>query len=234
MTAFLAHTGLRPQEFAKLRALPMFAGVGPADLEHLLDGSMVRTCARGTILFMQGDRADRFYVVLEGWVRLVRHTPDGNEVTVAVFGEGESLAEAAVLELATFPVEGQVVAPSRLLGVPGTSFRARLRENPDLCFNIMATLSRRLLFFLQRIEQLSTHSTLERTALFLLRLAREEQGRAIVDLPLDKALIAARLGMQPETLSRAFGKLRALGVKVEGERVTMEEIERLRQRFEGR
>ncbi|MCB1882933.1 MAG: cyclic nucleotide-binding domain-containing protein [Geminicoccaceae bacterium] len=214
-----------------LNALPLFQALGPEALRRLLKDSFARGYERGAILFFQGDVAERFYIVLDGWVRLVRHTPDGGEITLAVFTAGETLAEAAVLDLHQFPVEGQVVAPSRLLVIPADGFRAFLREDAALCFSIIAALSRRLLFFLQKIEQLSTRSTVERTAQFLLRFATQEEGSCTVRLPLDKSLIAARLGMQPETLSRAFAKLRPLGVRVEREVVVIDDVKALRSRF---
>jgi CRP/FNR family transcriptional regulator, dissimilatory nitrate respiration regulator len=47
-------------------------------------------------------------------------------------------------------------------------------------------------------------------------------------LPQDKVLIAARLNMQPETLSRVLARLRTHGVTTTGNRVVIEDVERLR------
>jgi hypothetical protein len=54
------------------------------------------------------------------------------------------------------------------------------------------------------------------------------EGRAEVELPLGKVLIAAQLGMQPETLSRPLAKLRGLGVETLGNRVVVGDLGRLR------
>lgn len=226
--------GLSDPDLAALQALPLFAGLDPCGFSILLADAVVRRFPRGTTLFLQDDPADRFYVVLDGWVRLIRYTPDGSEMTIALFGRGESFAEAALLEEGRYPVTGQVIEPSRLLVVPGDGFLARLRESTELCFNMMASLSRRLYVFLQQIEQISTHSSLERVALFLLRLAHRDAGACRVELPHDKTFIAARLGMQPETLSRAFAKLRRHGVEVNGGTVSIADLARLRAVAEGR
>ena len=45
---------------------------------------------------------------------------------------------------------------------------------------------------------------------------RRQRGPCRIELPLDKNLIAARLGMQPETLSRGLTKLRTAGVEGDG------------------
>ena len=79
-----------------------------------------------------------------------------------------------------------------------------------------------------QVEQLTVRSSSERVAQFLPTARprrRRERDRA---LPYDKGLIAARLGMQPETLSRALAKLRPLGVETHGSRVTIRDIAALR------
>ena len=226
--AFQKRLGLSGPELGLIRALPLFSGLAPHQLMTLLEGAAVRSFPRGATLFIQGDSADRFFIVLDGWVRLTRTTADGSEMTVALFGKGDSIAEAALFQSGRFPVNGQVVEPSRLVVVPGESFMARLRESTELCLNMMAALSRRLHAFLAQLEQVSTRSTTERVALFLLRLAREQTGSCTIELPLDKTLIAARLGMQPETLSRAFVKLRQHGVEVTGSAVAIADVAMLR------
>ena len=86
-----------------------------------------------------------------------------------------------------------------------------------------------LLWIVQQIEQLTVRSSAQRLADFLLRLIPPETERANLQLPWDKALVAARLGMQPETLSRSLAKLRSLGVETKGAQVTIRNMPTLRQ-----
>jgi Crp-like helix-turn-helix domain len=51
----------------------------------------------------------------------------------------------------------------------------------------------------------------------------------VIALPYDKVLIAARLGLKPESLSRAFAKLRSVGVAVHASHVAVSDIGKLRQ-----
>ena len=50
-----------------------------------------------------------------------------------------------------------------------------------------------------------------------------------VALPYNKALIAGRLGIKPETLSRAFARLRDHGVRIEAAMAHIEDVDRLRE-----
>ena len=95
-------------------------------------------------------------------------------------------------------------------------------------------MSRRLRYLVQQIEQRTVKSSAERLAEFLIGSCMEKSGPTTVYLPLDKLLIAGRLGMQPETLSRSLAKLRKLGVECKGNVVTIAEIDDLRDFHEGR
>lgn len=48
-----------------------------------------------------------------------------------------------------------------------------------------------------------------------------------VEIPVEKRILASRLGMTPENLSRAFAALRSYGVKVDGARVEIPERDAL-------
>jgi CRP-like cAMP-binding protein len=228
--------GLTVEQEALVRRLPLFAGIEPQQLARLLAGAAVRRVERNSVLFIQGEEAALFFVVLEGWVRLWRQTPDGQESTIHVFGRGESFAEAALLESGRYPVTASAITRARLLAVPSADFLQQIRHSPDLALNLLATMSRHLRQLVQQVEQLTSRSSAERLVEFLLRLCPPGETRAEIELPLDKGLIAARLGMRPETLSRSLAKLRPAGVEVRGSRILIADVAKLRhlaQRHDG-
>ena len=92
----------------------------------------------------------------------------------------------------------------------------------------LAALSLRLRSQVQEIEQRQVQPAAQRVGSFLLSLCPPEQGQVTFDLPFEKGLIARRLGMKPETLSRTLSKLREVGVRTEGARITVTAVEALR------
>lgn len=221
-------SGLTPVELELVRATPVFSGLTPTAMAPLLEGAISKPFARNSVLFLQGEPASRFFVVLDGWVRLYRQAAQGQEITIAVFSRGDSFAEAVVLQTMNFPVSAQVIADSRLLVIPADSFLRHLRGSTDLCFKVMAAMARRLQGLVAQLESVSSRPTLERLALFLLRLCDGNPGPCRIELPLDKNLIAARLSMQPETLSRCLAKLRQAGVESDGATLWITDVARLR------
>ncbi len=210
-----------------VRSTPLF-GAMPQDIAQSLVGNQaVRVYEKGTLLFQQGDTATSFFVVLDGWVKLFRTTPDGSEAVVGVFRRGESFAEAAIFLGGRYPVSAEVATTARLVRIDGDLLRRRIHEQPDLAFSMLASASYHLKFLVEQIEQIKVLSAPQRIADFLIKLCPAREGSCAIELPYEKALIAGRLGMKPESLSRALAKLRPLGVSVEREHVSIVDVDLL-------
>lgn len=212
-----------------VRRVPLFAGLDPATLERLLAPSRVENRQRGSVLFSHNESATRFYVVLVGWVKVYRTTADGHESVVHVFARGDSFAEAAVFAGGRYPVSAAAASASRLLSVPAAPFLEVIEQEPSVARNMLAAMSRHLRELVTRMEQLQSQSATQRLGSFLLTLVDAGDEETDLRLPIDKALLAARLGMQPETLSRALARLRKAGLEVEGERIHVPSVSRLRE-----
>lgn len=220
--------GLRPRDAALVRKIPLFQRLSDQALRSLLAEAAVRPVARGATLFLQDEPADRFYVLLDGWVKLYRLSEQGAEAIVNIIAPGETFAEAAMFANAGFPVCAAVVADARVLTLTAQAFARSLAEDPGIAFVMLGSLSLRLRELVRQIEQLQVKSAPQRVADFLLRLCPPDAGSVTVTLPFNKALIARRLGMQPEIYSRAMAKLRPLGVEQQGAKVVIGDPERLR------
>ena len=99
---FKKHTGLRPDDLQLLKSVPLFSKLEVDVMKDLLQDSSVRHYPRDTILFFQGDAADRFCVIFEGWVKLFRQTADGHESVLHLSGPKDSFAEAAIFDTHDF------------------------------------------------------------------------------------------------------------------------------------
>lgn len=217
-----------PKDFEIVCGTRLFAGLDRDAVAGLLRGSAPRRHPKGQMLFEQGDPAIAFYIVLEGWVKVFRPSVVGDEAVFGVFTTGETFGEAAMFIQGRYPAAAQVVEDARLLAVHADVFRERVHSNPDLAFDMLAAMSRHLHSLVNQVEQLQTRSSAQRLAQFLVSLAPVTEGAAVVALPYDKSLIAHRLGMKPESLSRAFARLRAQDVTTDGNRVMVADVGRLR------
>jgi len=207
---------------------PAFSELSKKEVARLMSNATVRRLPRNTLLFSQGDKADRFFVVLEGKVKLFTAMENGDQGVVEVIEPIHTFAEAAMFASGRFPVNAEIVEATRLVQVSGEPFFRELQENPNLTFKILATMSRRHRRLLRQISELKLKSPGQRLGSFLLSLTESEEGSAQVKLPFDKTLIASRVGMKPESLSRAMARLREIGVICQRRDVDIEDIGALR------
>ncbi|MDE0407953.1 MAG: Crp/Fnr family transcriptional regulator [Alphaproteobacteria bacterium] len=206
-------------DLEKVHQLPMFRGLAADALRSVVKDAEVLAYSKRTTIFEQGDPVTHFFGVLSGWVKLYRLRPDGSEVIIEVFGPGESFAEGAICMPDGYPVSAEMVERGRLLAVPVTDYIDRLREDPDMVLRTFASLAVNLKRLVTRIETASSQTSSQRVGAFLLHFCSPSRpyGSAVdVRLPYDKKLIANRLGMKPETFSRALAQLRNHGVTIKG------------------
>lgn len=219
---------MTPADRSIVNRVPIFRSMGAA-LSH----RTVRNHARGELLFQQGDPADFCFLVLDGWVKLYRQTTDGHEVVVSLFTAGESFAEAMMFRGGRYPATAEAVTSVRLLHIDGQLLRNAILRDPQISFDMLAASSLHLRRLVEQVEQLKAQSAPKRIANFLLSLTAASRGPARIELPYEKLLIANRLGMKPESFSRALRQLRDAGVFVEREFVRIDDVARLSTFIEG-
>lgn len=206
-----------------LRQMRLFQKL-PEDLvESLVARLRVARVQRGSLLFSAGDEAHRFFGVLEGWVKVFNRRPDGEEAVLGLFSRGETFAEAAMFLDERYPASAEAVDECRLCIFEKGEFERYFLSDSAFCKAMLAAVSRHLMRMTKELEQLQVSSGEERLVRFLLTLCNRPAGGCALQLPYDKSLIARRLGMQPETLSRTFAKLRSKGVSVDGTKVTIDD-----------
>ncbi|TKW67139.1 MAG: cyclic nucleotide-binding domain-containing protein [Paracoccus denitrificans] len=203
----------------------------PDALERMMDCTTRRRFANGETIFLQGEAATSIFLILDGAVKLFRMSPGGAEAVVAVLGPSRSFAEAVALRDENYPVSAQAVADTELMQIDGKLLRRQIAEDHSLALNLLAASYVHLHGLVSQIEQLKARSGVQRLAEFLVSLADEQGGEResmTVALPYNKSLIAGKLGVQPESLSRAFAKLREFGVQIDGNFAKIERLELLR------
>ncbi len=218
---------MKQEDFEKVRRSRLFAGLDDPTLRSILGNEPPRQYPKGKVIFQQDDDADHFYIILNGWVKLYRQLPSGDEAILHILTEGESFAEAAMFDGHRYPATAEVVADARLVAVNCNLFEQHLRSNPDLAMRMLASTTIHLKNLVVEIEQIKGRNSVERLAFFLLNMCPGDVMSAAVELPYEKSLIASRLGIQPESLSRVLNKLRAYGVNCVRNQIVISDVKAL-------
>lgn len=215
-------------DWNQIRKSPIL-GVLPVEVvEDLIDGPVARVFDKGAVLFQQGSPADHCFFILSGWVKVFRSSPGGNETVVHVFRSGELFAEAVMFMGGRYPVSAEAATRCRLIRIDGQRLRQAIEAQPQLALGMLASASQHLKVLVSQVEHMKRLSTAQRLADFLLSLCAESEGTCRISLPYEKSLIAGRLGMKPESLSRSLAKLKPLGVSVERDEVVIADTGKLK------
>jgi CRP-like cAMP-binding protein len=210
-----------------LREVPLLASLDDAMLQRLALEAKVEYYEGGDVIFRQGDRTTSVIIVLHGFVKLLRIAPCGDETLIDVFSNGQSVIEALTLGGEFYHVSAEAVGATRILRLSAARFAQMVSESPDFAIAVIHEATNKIRHLIGEIESLKAQSADNRLARFILSLCPPGDDQCQFRLPYDKRLIAARLGIQQETLSRAFARLRDFGVRTETRQVFVESVARL-------
>lgn len=205
-----------------IQGLPVFSKLEGDDLNIVLQHAEIRIYEKGQLLFMQGEILSRYYLILEGWVKLYKTTGAGDEAVLQMLSSGDSLMEAAVFLDIPSLVNAQVVQKVKLLSLPAPIIRQSLMDNKKLALNMIGGLSMRSQSLIRQIEHSRLKTATERVGWFLLKLGVEQNGgkaNAII-LPYDKSTIASYLDMTRETFSRTLKRFKNNGFSIQNDKIT--------------
>ncbi|MBZ0070511.1 MAG: Crp/Fnr family transcriptional regulator [Thiohalobacteraceae bacterium] len=225
-----------PSEFIPwLGRTYLFAALNEQQLKTVMETMQEVNIEEGRMLFEHGQPADRFYLLLEGQIKLYRLSEDGDEKVIEIVRPGETFAEAVTFMSGKFyPVNADALVKSRLLAFPNATFHELLSNSVDTCFRLMADMSQRLHRRLNEIDSLTLHNATYRLVSFLLaELPEGVVASQEIVLTTPKHVIASRLSIKPETFSRILTKLSRDGlIVVRGNSIVLEDLPRLRELVE--
>ena len=128
-----------------LRRVPLFADLPIEEIEVLAATLQPMAYSANTLLFREGDTGDRFYVVLDGTIAIIKAMDTADERLVGLRGTGEFVGEMSLLNpdgLRTASV--RVHEDARVLEMTRADFDALLYRYPTLAYSMLRVLSMRL------------------------------------------------------------------------------------------
>ena len=194
---------------AILRNVGHFAALDDAQLATLAGATRLVKLGENENLFQHGQPAEEFFLVLSGQVKLFRLSEGGDEKVIEILTPGHLFAEAVMfMDRQVYPVNAEAVQATELLAISNRVFTRILRESVDTCFRVMGIMSQRLHRHLNEIDSLTLHNATYRLVSYLLNeAAHGKQEASSLQLNTPKHVVASRLSIQPETLSRILSRL---------------------------
>ncbi len=214
---------------------PLFVNMDPEAARALIASMSPIEVSRGDVLFHEGERGDRLFVITSGKIKLGRRSSDGRENLLSVQGPGEMFGELSLFDPGPRTATATVVADARLLELAHSALIAWLEANPTVAMHLLKALAHRLRRTNEALADLVFSDVPGRVAKALLDLATrfgetvDEGIRVAHDLTQEE--LAQLVGASRETVNKALADFASRGwLRLEARAVVLHDVDRLARR----
>lgn len=189
-----------------LAPLPLFQRISHPQIREILDLATSRRHDEGSPVFRAGDPADRFFLLLDGTIRVVRLTPEGEQIIVMHIPAGQLFGIAPAIGAKAYPATAYAAAESLSLSWPTALWHQFVARYEGFGPGVAGLVGERMEQMHARIADLATRQVEQRVSSALLRLVQQsgKQGEdgIEIDFPITRLNIADMTGTTLHTVSR--------------------------------
>ena len=128
-----------------LARAPLFSGLPEDEIQKLTETLFVQEVPPGTILFQEGDIGDRFYIIIQGQIEVIKALGTPEERFIGLRGPGEFVGELSLINRAGLRTASvRSLGPAHLWEMSHDEFDALLHRQPSMAFELINVLSQRL------------------------------------------------------------------------------------------
>lgn len=211
---------MRAEDIEEVKRLRLFSQVDDALIANVLKGAYLQRFPAHVELAREGDPADFLHVVIDGQVEVYSAHRD-RETTVAVLGRGQSFIVAAVILDRIYLKSARALTHSRIALIPAEAVRDAFANDAAFARSMALELAMAYRAVVKELKNQKLRSNLERLGNWLLIEDAAGGQTGVIELPFGKKVLASRLGMVPEVLSRTFSSLQNYGVVVSGSSIRL-------------
>jgi len=199
-----------------IQSLPVFTAMDEAELDDVIGRATALRIPKGSAVFEQGETATAFYVLLNGRLKVVKVTPDGQQVVIRFVVPGDIYGIAKALNRQDYPATATALVDSVTLAWDMAIWDDFMERHPTFARNVMQMMGQRIQEAHARVKEMSTEEVARRIAHAILRLV-DQSGRQIkdgvlVDFPITHQDIAQVSGTTLHSVSRVLSAWEGAGL----------------------
>jgi CRP-like cAMP-binding protein len=189
-----------------IAALGPFQGLTSDDLTEVLKSARSARYEKDATVFEQGQEAHSFFVLLDGYIRVVRTTPEGEQMIARYIGSGELFGIAAAIGRTTYPASAICAVDCVALSWSTEKWSEFTSRFPAFGANTYRTVGARLQETQDHMMEMVTEQVTQRVAHTLLRLVNQTGRKTAegieIDFPISRQDIGEMTGTTLHTVSR--------------------------------
>ncbi|MBU3949052.1 MAG: Crp/Fnr family transcriptional regulator [Proteobacteria bacterium] len=190
-----------------LKNIPIFSCLDEEELFELNSVATKRIFPKNSLLINEGDKTDSLYIIASGKVKAIITDENGKEVILSIFGPGEYFGELAFIDGEHRSASIITRETTEVLIISREGIRDILSSNPNLAFNLLVGVVKRLREATKQIESLALMDVYGRVARLLVHLAVPHGNKHRIEDKLTHQEIANMTGSSREMVTRIFKDL---------------------------
>jgi CRP-like cAMP-binding protein len=204
---------LKNADESLLAGIPPFRKLDRSQIREILDLASPQRFDAARQVFREGAEANRFYLLLDGHIRVIRTTANGEQVIVMHIASGQLFGIAVALGHANYPATAMTADECLTLSWPNRLWEQFATEYDGFSTETYKIVGERIGEMQNRVMEMATQQVEQRVASALLRMINQtgqkvENGIEI-DFPITRQDISEMTGTTLHTVSRllsAWGK----------------------------
>lgn len=199
-----------------LSDVPAFSRLNAAQIREILDLAQPKRFNPGLAVFREGEAADRFFLLLDGHIRVVRITPGGEQIIALHIPAGQLFGIAHALGHDAFPATAMTANECLVLSWPARLWPDFIGRYDGFSDESAKTIGRRMTEMHDRVVEMATLQVQQRIANALLRLINQN-GKSTaegikIDFPITRQDLSEMTGSTLHTVSRTLSQWEKDGV----------------------
>ncbi|HML87562.1 MAG TPA: Crp/Fnr family transcriptional regulator [Methylomusa anaerophila] len=195
-----------------LHDIPLFSGLSMEFFRQICLATDKQHLTKGQSLFRQGEVSNRIYIIKEGYFKLLRITPDGDETILQFVGPGEIIGETALFRADKAQLATAIsVGEAKVCSIDHNTFEKIIKNQPNLAWELIRNLGDRLYGVWEQLSETNSQTTQEKVLSLMIRMANEHgeschEGVRIT-IPLTQQEIASLVGASRVMVVQAIKEL---------------------------
>lgn len=205
-----------------LKNIPIFSCLDEDELFELTRVATQKIFPKNSLLINEGDKTDSLYIISSGKVKAIITDENGKEVILSIFGPGEYFGELAFIDGEDRSASIITREATEVLIISREGIRDILSSNPNLAFNLLVGVVKRLREATKQIESLALMDVYGRVARLLVHLAKPYGNKLHIEEKLTHQEIANMTGSSREMVTRIFKDIISGGyISVKDKQITI-------------
>ncbi len=191
----------------KLKEVPLFSSLNEQELSEIKKIAVENTFLRNAIIIQKEDTSTSLYVVLSGKAVAIGSNEDGRQIILNVFKKGDCFGEMSFIDSAPRSATVQTTEKTRIMTINGDKLRSIFLSNSEMMLKLMKELLRKIRVLTEQLTGLAFENVYKRVVLLLMRLAKPQGDKWIIEEKLTHKEIAEMVFASREMVSRIMSEL---------------------------